>query len=525
MDYTSTDKNTKLKKIDSKTAVLYIRVSSQDQVSNFSIPTQLKECREYLSKNGITEVGVFIEKGESAKSANRTEFQNLLTFLKNNKNKIDYLICYKLDRFSRNTEDFYYYKSTIGKYGTKIKSVTENIEDSSTGRFLELIYAGIAQLDNENKGERVKHCLVTKALDGWYPSVSPYGYKNDKETHRLVKDDRYFKHIQYCLKEFAKGQNTSDLAEELKRRNVKTLGRRHSESKYFTAKMLWKILVKSKFYAGVFDWKEHKDINGKHEKMITWNEHLKIQEKLHIKPSKIVRDENDLFVLNFTVEKGLGFLHCTNCGQRMRSCTSRGNGGAYRYYYCPNRPCLQRKKSVVQGTLEGALVEGLRELTPKPKVVSLFKEIMQEEWNSKLQNKDEISKDIQVKLKHLEKEKQDTISMRRRNELELDDYNNEMNKIKTEIKNLSSNIQDDEVSEVQFKKLLDNAEYFLKNIEPLYNTFPISKKRELLQIIYPKGVEYGNGKYRTKEKSYIFNVLDSLSTGKYESMGVQGLEP
>lgn len=525
MEYLSTDKNIKIKRLDSKTAVLYVRVSSQDQVNNYSIPTQLKECRLYLEKYNIEEVGVFIEKGESAKSAHRTEFQNLVSFLKNNKNKVDFLICYKLDRFSRNTEDFYYYKSLIGKYGTKIKSVTENIEDTSTGRFIELVYAGIAQLDNENKGERVKHCLATKALEGWYPSVSPYGYKNDKETHRLVKDEKYFKHIKHCLIEFSKGMTMTELAEELQRREVKTLGRRNSDSKYFTAKMIWKILIKSKFYAGVFDWGENKNIEGKHEKMISWNEHLRIQERLHTKPSKFVRDEDDLFVLNFTIEKGRGFLHCTNCGQRMRSCIAKGNGGEYSYYYCPNRPCIQLKKSIAKTDLESTFEATLRDITPTPALTRLFKATMLEELEDRKQVNEEVSKDAKQQLKDLEKEKEETISMRRRGELDIEDFKNEMNKIKTEIKNLSSNIDYDELVNYDYIKLLDNAETFLNNIEPLYNAYPISKKRQLMQIIYPKGVMYGNGNLRTNEKSYLFNVLDMMKNGNYEMVGVQGLEP
>ncbi len=525
MKYLSTDKNTKIKRLDSKTAVLYVRVSSQNQVNNYSISTQLKECRSYLQKHNIKEVGVFIEKGESAKSALRTEFQNLVSFLKNNKNKVDFLICYKLDRFSRNTEDFYYYKSLIGKYGTKIKSVTENIEDTSTGRFIELVYAGIAQLDNENKGERVKHCLATKALDGWYPSVSPYGYKNDKETHRLVRDDRYFKHIKYCLKEFLKGKTTTELTEELKERGIKTLGRRNSVSKYFTSKTVWKILDKSKFYAGVYDWGEHKNIQGKHEKMISWNEHLKIQERLHTKPSKYVRDMKDLFVLNFTIKKGVGFLHCTNCGKRMRSCKSQGNGGEYFYYYCPNRHCMQLKKSVAKSDLECTFRRNLRDITPSPALIRLFKAMMLEELEKKEETNEELSKDVKHQLKDLEKEKEETISMRRRKELDLEDYNNEMYKIKTKIKNLSSSINYNEFEDHDYNKLLDNAEEFLSNIEPLYNDYPISKKRELIQIIYPKGIKYGNGTLRTNEKSYLFNVLDMMDNGKYQMVGVQGFEP
>lgn len=524
MEYISTNKNIKLQRLESKTAVLYIRVSSQDQVNNFSIPTQIKEAREYLSKHNIKEVGIFIEKGESAKTAYRTEFQNLISFLKNNKNKVDYLLCYKLDRFSRNTEDFYYYKSLIGKYGTKIKSVTENIEESSTGRFIELIYAGIAQLDNENKGERVKHCMTTKALDGWYPTIAPYGYKNDKETKRLIRDERYFKHIQYCLKEFANGKSIPDLILELIHREVKTQGRQNSTPKYFTAKSLWHILDKSMFYAGVYDWKDNKNIQGKHEKMITWTEHLRIQERLHNKPTRIIRDEKDIFVLNFTLEKTRGFLHCSDCGERIRSCKSTGRGGEYMYYYCKNPNCTAPKKSKDKEELELLFQNHLKQVQPKDTYVDLFKELMIEEWHYATEGYKNISRDIESQIKQLELDKKETIAMRRRQELTEDEFKTEIDSIRAKINNLSAPINTELPPLAKFNKLLDNAEYFFKNVEPLYNTYPVSRKREMAQIFYPQGVLYGNEVLRTPTKSYLLDIFDVLESGNVNQMTLRRIE-
>ena len=150
---------------------------------------------------------------------------------------------------------------------------------------------------------------------------------------------------------------------------------------------------------------------------------------------------------------------------------------------------------------------------------------MIEEWDKRKEVKSDMNKDSKKRLEILEKERLETISIQRRNELDLEDYTNEISRIKTEITNLKSRDSDTEIDDTLFNKLLDNAEDFLNNIEPLYNTFPISKKRELIQIIYPGGVKYGNGTLRTKEKSYLFNVLDTLSTGNYQMVGVQGLEP
>jgi len=99
-DYLSTQKTGLLTRLAGKTGVLYIRVSSYKQVDNFSIPTQIEEGRKYFAKNNITQVGIFFEKGESAKTASRTEFQNLLYFLSHNKNKVDYVVFYKVDRWA-----------------------------------------------------------------------------------------------------------------------------------------------------------------------------------------------------------------------------------------------------------------------------------------------------------------------------------------------------------------------------------------------------------------------------------------
>ena len=76
--FESTDRIKKIKRHKSQTSVIYIRVSSQEQIDNFSIPTQIKQCRDYLKAQDINEVGIFIEEGESAKSSNRTQLQNLL---------------------------------------------------------------------------------------------------------------------------------------------------------------------------------------------------------------------------------------------------------------------------------------------------------------------------------------------------------------------------------------------------------------------------------------------------------------
>lgn len=173
--YTSTKRDIKLSKFQEETAVIYVRVSNPKQVSNYSIPTQVEACRNYLFFKGVREVGIFIEEGESAKSRDRHQLQNLMYFLSQNQGKVNFILVYKIDRWARSQLDYYAIKATLVKYKCRLLSVTENIDETPVGNFLEGIFANVAQFDNQMKAERTKACLLTKALSGDYPVYAPYG--------------------------------------------------------------------------------------------------------------------------------------------------------------------------------------------------------------------------------------------------------------------------------------------------------------------------------------------------------------
>jgi site-specific DNA recombinase len=61
-------------------AVIYVRVSTKEQTENLSLPTQLRACEEYCRRQRYEIVERFHEGGESAKSTDRSQLQNLLTF-------------------------------------------------------------------------------------------------------------------------------------------------------------------------------------------------------------------------------------------------------------------------------------------------------------------------------------------------------------------------------------------------------------------------------------------------------------
>ena len=67
---------------EKRNAIIYCRVSTKEQVEEGnSLVTQERNCREYAIKNNYNVVQVFIERGESAKTAERTELQKLFKLI------------------------------------------------------------------------------------------------------------------------------------------------------------------------------------------------------------------------------------------------------------------------------------------------------------------------------------------------------------------------------------------------------------------------------------------------------------
>ena len=84
------------------TAVIYARYSSDSQ-REASIEGQLRDCKDYAEKNGITVVGTYIDRAYSAKTDDRPDFQRMI---KDSAKKIfDVVLVWKLDRFARNRYD------------------------------------------------------------------------------------------------------------------------------------------------------------------------------------------------------------------------------------------------------------------------------------------------------------------------------------------------------------------------------------------------------------------------------------
>ena len=81
-----------------KTAVIYARYSSSNQTEQ-SIEGQLRVCHEFAERENILILDTYIDRAMTGTNDNRADFQRMIK--DSSKREWNYVIVYKLDRFSR----------------------------------------------------------------------------------------------------------------------------------------------------------------------------------------------------------------------------------------------------------------------------------------------------------------------------------------------------------------------------------------------------------------------------------------
>src|SRR3989304_8381459 len=165
-----------------KKAIIYLRTSSDKQIDNTSLDTQEQISRAYSQTEGLEVVDVKRFEAVSAKETNSLRAAELLEFVKVGQGKFEVLVVFKLDRFARNQEQHHWLRGQLMKRGVVLRSATERIDETPSGRLVEGVLAAVNQYDNEVRIERVKIGLWRRVEEGLWPWQAPSGYYRPKDT-------------------------------------------------------------------------------------------------------------------------------------------------------------------------------------------------------------------------------------------------------------------------------------------------------------------------------------------------------
>ena len=229
-------------------AVIYVRVSTDDQVQNYSLTTQQQACEGYCRAHSIEAIRVFREEGESAKTANRPELRALIDYCSRNRREIDLLVIHRTDRLARNVEDHSWIKASLLKFGVRVVSVQEGYDDSPMGRFVENLMASVAQLDNDQRSVRTGEGMRAAASAGRWIWTAPIGYirpVSGGSSASLIPDTETASLVRLAFEIYSEGRKTIREVWE----HVTALGLRRSNGKSISLQSFGAML-KNPIYRG-----------------------------------------------------------------------------------------------------------------------------------------------------------------------------------------------------------------------------------------------------------------------------------
>lgn len=147
-----------------------------------SIENQIELCRRYINLNypDVPEKNIFIyeDEGFSGGNTDRPQFKKMMNDA--SEKKFNVLICYRLDRISRNIGDFAKLIDRLGELGISFESIKEKFDtDSSLGRAMMYIASVFSQLERETIAERIRDNMHELAKTGrWLGGNTPTGYRS-----------------------------------------------------------------------------------------------------------------------------------------------------------------------------------------------------------------------------------------------------------------------------------------------------------------------------------------------------------
>ena len=468
--------------------IIYVRVSSDEQVKGTSLEHQEELCRDYCKNKGIEIVGVYREEGASAKTAQRAEFLRAIEFCRKNKNQIGAFVVYKVDRFARNTEDHFYVRKTLIDYGVTLHSVTEPIGNNPAEKFIETVLAGSAEFDNAVRTQRSIDGMAARITQGISPFNPPLGYdcqrarsKGEKKKQPDEPNKEIFPILQKALREFAEEQCSQAELPQL----LDKLGLSRIRGKKTPPQLVSRILDDYlKFYAGILvnPWTKE-EVPGIHQPMITKEEYFKIRYLLTGKFKRVKRVKlNPFFPLRRMVK-------CGFCDGPLTGSCSRGRNQKYYYYHCYNKTCCMYGKAIGKKDLEADFVAYLEKITPTQRFLDHFKAVVLDSWADNGRSLKLEAAQYEKQLAVLEEKRKRIFEMREDGSYTAEEFKERKEEIENRIIATKISLSETRIDQFDVEGVLSYVTKFISDLGRQWLDLAASQTR-FQKLIFPEGISY-----------------------------------
>ncbi len=391
-------------------AVLYARVSSEEQVDNWSLSAQRHAFSEICLQKGWQAGHIYSEEGVSAHTDSiekRPQFKRLLEDCRDK--AFDVVVVHSLDRWSRNLKVTLESFKILADNNIAFLSITEKIDYSTPeGKLFISMIGAFAQYFSDSLSKHTSKGLKERAVNGLPNGDIPFGYRrvetkgSDKRTVVVVPEEA--EAVSQLFRKYASGgQSLASLAVWLNQRGFRTRtkhslktgsGETVSGPRPFTQYSIrW--LLHNHFFTGKIKYRNQL-YPGIHEAIIDEALFSEVKDKL-----KVAKGRSKTFSPSYRHYLLKGLARCIYCGYPLWSeTTTKG----YVYYREPKtshgqHDCPANGKTISGKTIDGQMDSIIRSLILVPD----WKERIIERLStvSERQNILTQRKQIEAKLKRL----------------------------------------------------------------------------------------------------------------------------
>ena len=509
-----------------KRAVIYTRVSSRDQVEGYSLGAQLTACTAYCERHGLTVDRVFVEEGESAKTADRTELRNLLEHCRKGPGRLHALVVYNLSRFARDRFDHHALLAHLRRLGLVLRSVTEPVDETPSGELMDAILSGVHEFENRIRAERIVSGLQAALEAGRWVRRPPIGYRSTGGGV-LEEDPERGPLVRWVFEQVA----TGDFALEEVRQRAVDRGLATTAGKPLPSQTLSRML-RNPLYAGrVVSEAWGIDAPADFAPLVdagTWRRVQRVldgeaPEAPPVEPRAV---SSRLDHPDFPLRR---FLRCAGCGVALTGSWSRGSaGGRYGYYHCRTGGCREVKAR--REDLEERWVAHLDALRPAPAYLRLLREEVLAAWRRRQEAAAEQRTALEARVRTLRDRRERLVEVYvYERGLDRDTYQRKNAELGEQLTLAELALADERIELLDVEGLLAFAEYVLTRAGRLWLELAPEHRRRFQRHLFPAGVVVdGEIAFRTEVSSSLFRPLggqDGSGPRLVEQMGFEPTTP
>ena len=221
------------------------------------------------------------------------------------------------------------------------------------------------------------------------------------------------------------------------------------------------------------------------------------------------------------------FVRCGSCNRPLTGSKSTSRTGEkYPYYHCQNRKCAARI-SIPKERLEADFMAYIQQLKPNSEYLRVFREAVitayKSKFNEALVLRDTLERELRQKREN--KWKLNEAFIYHRDVIKPDEYREMKEALAQDILTLEMKVNEAHQDEIEIEELLDFSENLLLNAAGTWNQSGLEQKQRLQQVLFPEGVTYSDGIYRTSATSPMFNMLGTTAEQQGELVALPGIEP